>query len=403
VEQTAQGLVDIISEQGVFLGAGASLLFFFLQVYLDVGRVEARGWADNLKSAALLLGALVTMIFAFYSLHSEYERNTYAGAAESVIVPYYRNCVERVSEFAPEVKNEIVRARLARANPLAADENTSSLLQLECLALAVQRAPPGEDQTTQVGWLMQDVGLGDRLLRTDPNDPTSISATLYEMFGINTDKYLGIGRSLEISGDTPDPRYHEATLSEYWVANDCAIGIEGGACAERAYNVWGWRFSSFEALENQTVRQLLTAVPPEQGENTPEFQQLRTRLQKGENLNSTTPALVRFHLFPQNYYVGTVGRPEALEVFFLSLQDTADLSVREAFLRSGADDPLQLRRRDTPDNRAFIWVYVPTTPSEYRLATWRNLFAYLRGMRVDERVREVADRPTWERFFQRRS
>ncbi|MGE0743149.1 MAG: hypothetical protein AB7O98_17575 [Hyphomonadaceae bacterium] len=400
MEDTARGLLDVLSQQGVFIGAGASLLFFMLEIFFDLGRTEKRGFFENLKSAFLLLGAAATMVFAFFSLHSQYERKTFAARAASEIVPFYQHCVAEVMALPDETRAEIVENRLDRANPLAHQRDERSVLQFECLALAVQHSTPSPGQATQIGWLAQDASLGERLL-TAADDEASIAETLYRVFGVDTNEFLGIGRSLPITGDDRLSRYGEATMREYWASNGCVVtNIPGSPCDTRMQNAWGWRFSSMEQTGNYTLRQILADPDPairrlpDEGGDTPEYQALMRRLQAGGDLEEPTPILVRYHVFPESYYVGTLGRPEAREVFFSSLADAIDLPIREAFTRSGADDPMNLRA-GAPDNRAFVWIYVPTSRDDYRLATWRNLFFYLRDVRVDERIREAARRPSW--------
>lgn len=395
MRDTAQSIIDLVNNQGVFIGAGASLLFFLLEVFFDLGRTEKRSIWDNLKSAGLLFGAAGTMFYAFYSLYQNYEPVTHATRAERAIKAYYDRCLEGLTTLSAETRADIVSRRLQHVNPLNTDEVTQYLLQTDCLALALRRSPRGEDEHSQIAFLTQDITLGERLLRGDSDDETSIPATLYAMFGVDSSEFLGTGRSLPNVEDKTQSRYGDSRMREYWATNGCVVTtIKPEVCPHRMQHAWGWRFDSLSSVSELTLRQMLTdperRVPPDEGGDTPEFQAFLRRLADPRGIEEPNPILVRFHVFPQNYYLGTIGRPEARQVFYSSLADSIDLPIREAFIRSGADDPFETRS-DFPDNRAFVWIYIPETNDQYRQATWRNLFAYLRELRVDRRVRDAAE------------
>jgi hypothetical protein len=392
-------ILQLVNEQGAYIGAATALFFFLLEVFFDLGRTHKRSLVDNAKTAFLLLGAFASMFYAFWSLQNEYEPMTEASRARRAITAYYDRCLERVQTFGPELKADIVSDRLVHVRENDRERTTDWLLQLDCLALAFRNAPVGADQTAQVGWLNKDVALGEQLLRGAEDDETTIASTMYRMFGVDSSDFLGIGRSLPLAEESSHSRYSEAVMREYWAPNVCVVtSIDPTVCPRRWTRAWGWRFDSLNHVQDLSLREMLLdpqrAVLPMEGGDTIEYRQFLDRLGRPGGLEEPTHLLVRFHTFPNSFYLGTVGRPEARHVFLSSLADSIDLPIREAFRRSGARDPDETRQ-NAPDNRAFIWIYEPVTTDEYRLSTWRNLFAYLRELRVDSRVREAAEARDW--------
>lgn len=398
-------LLEVLGNQGTYIGAGTALILFLLEIILDFRRkTERRSFFDNAKSVVLLTAAGASIFYAFWSLQNQYEPISEASRAQREIVQYYNRCRERAVTLDAATKAEIVATRVAYVTDAQRRERlTTMLLQLDCLALALDNAPVGEDQTTQLGWLHKDVALGLELLsapapETDNGEPiaeSSISDTLYLLYGINSEDYVGIGRSLPVTDDQNRSRYSEAVMREYWVPNQCATtGRAEGICERRWPRAWSWTLPGSGDFGTMTLRELINTTPPDSGADTPEFARLKERLAREGGLEQPTELLVRFHTFPASFYVGTTGRPEARQVFFSSLADSIDLPVSQAFVRSGARDPAQLNQF-APDNTAFVWVYEPNTVEEYRIATWRNLFALLRSTPVDPRVREAAEARDW--------
>jgi hypothetical protein len=398
-------LLDVLGNQGTYIGAGTALILFLLEVILDFRRKgEKRNLFDNAKSVVLLAAAGASIFYAFVSLQNQYEPVSEATRARRDIVSYYERCRERAVALDDATKAEIVASRVIYVpDPGRRARLTTMLLQLDCLALALGHAPAGDDQRTQLGWLNKDVALGLDLLSApapenangEPIADASIADTLYLLYGINSEDYLGIGRSLPVTNDLNRSRYSEAVMREYWAPNQCATtGRAEGVCERRWPRAWGWTLQGSGDFGTMTLRELIMTIPPDSGGDTPEFARLKERLGREHGLEQPTELLVRFHTFPANFYVGTTGRPEARQVFFSSLADSIDLPVSEAFVRSGARDPAQLNQF-ADDNTAFVWVYEPNTVEEYRLATWRNLFALLRSTPVDPRIREAAEARNW--------
>jgi hypothetical protein len=88
-----------------------------------------------------------------------------------------------------------------------------------------------------------------------------------------------------------------------------------------------------------------------------------------------------------------VGRPEAQWVFFSSLAESVDMDIEQAFLLSGFSDPNE--QSSDEDTTAFIWVYEPQARREYTLASWSDLFSYLKRRSVAAPVEAIGNARQW--------
>jgi hypothetical protein len=400
IDGTVGQIADLVWRQGPYIGAFSALFFFLLEVFIDIGRTEKRSLSDNIKTGVILAAAFGSVFFAYRSMQLEYEPLSDASRAHREITSDYNRCRTRVMTLDAETKLSIVEQRLVHVRPGDEERTINWLLQLDCLALAVRNAPAGTIQRSQSGWLHQDVALGTLLLTGDEEDDTTIANTLYRMFGIDSERFLGVGRSLPRDEGNSGNRYGEAILREYWIPNVCAEErVNPAVCPTRVDNAWGWRFDSLNAIEDLSLRQLLTdparRVSPREGADTEAYQRLLERINRPGGLERPTQLLVRFGMFSENRYMGTLGRPEARYVFMSSVADAIDLPIREAFRLSGARD-VDESRFEGPDNRAFIWVYEPASAQDVTLATWSNLYPFLHNDRhIDARVREAAEARRW--------
>ncbi|MES1197241.1 MAG: hypothetical protein ABUL55_01325 [Pseudomonadota bacterium] len=402
MESVTDSLGQFIQQHGPEVGGVAALVFFLLEVFFELGRTEKKTLVENIKSFVLLSGAAVSILGAAKSFYDNYEARTPATIAAQTIHNYYTECVRRVGAYpaTSQTRWAIEQGRLSHLSASDQPQHATDALRVDCLALAVRQVETGREQLSQIGWLNKDVALGDKLLNDE-----AISDTLYTMFGINKADYLGIGRSMPSAPEEDlGSRYSEASVREYWAPNVCAVTtaiIQNGACPQRARRAWGWRFQDLNAIEHMTVRDVLMQGRPDEGGDTEEYKQLVERISAPTNPNTPrdtdalerpTALLVRFQVFQPDRYKGTVGRPLASEVFFSSLADVIDLPVRDAYGRSGADDP---NATQNSDRVAFMWVYQPQDTREYRPATWRNLFGHLRRMSVSLCVEKIATAPNW--------
>lgn len=396
-------IVEFLTKYGAEIGAGASLIFLLIEVFIEGGRPDKRSWKDNVKTGLLLAGAAVTMGFAYWSLQRNYEPMSATTFQAHTIRDFYDRCRARLEALPVTEQADLVGERFIRVPPDRRERAYPSALRHECLVLALQHSDEqmtlermhDRTPTRQSEWLYRDVALGNALLENFEEEG-SIGGVLYDVYGIDSEEFLGIGRSLPAaSADIPGDRYSEAVVREYLVPNQCAETIDATICATRSPRLWAWVFDSMESIDGKTVRDVLRDAAPRAGADTIEYQRLRERI-FGEqpDLHEPTVLLARFHMFSINHYVGSAGRPEARYVFFSSLEDVIDLPMRDAYARSGASDAFR-RNEGASDIRAFLWVYMPADGRGHWLATWRNLFLDLRRLRVHPRIREIATADKW--------
>ncbi len=390
-ELSTRTLLDFINEHGVTVSAAASLILFLMQVVIDNGRTEKRSMGALVRTCVLIGTAVLTMGYAIYGLYSKFEQKTQTTLAMEAIQSYYDRCSERMLSLSPERRQQLVGDRTARASAEKKEEVAIELLRYDCLSLAMKSYRDVNGQHTVSERLALDASLGARLL-ADGSDG-SISDTLYTMMGIKREEYTGLGRSLPISDNRgTDARYTEAVLQEYWVGNVCAETINTDVCPHRWPLTWAWRYQNLSELRQMTLRDLILTQEPAEGSGTPQLAAMRERVRTGA-WDEPTSLLVRFQIFPQQYYVGTIGRPEAQRVFFSSLAGSINLNVEDALLLSGQTDPNEESTAD--GSMVFIWVYEPQTTRDYLLASWSELFVYLRDRNVEAPIISIADAREW--------
>lgn len=399
-------LVDLIMKYGAEIGAGASLIFLLLEVFIEGGRPDRRSWKDNIKTVLLLAGAAVTMGFAYWSLQRNYEPMTSTTFQADTIREFYDRCRTRLETLSVEEQADLVGERFTRIAPERRADAYPIALRHDCLALAIRHADERMNEekmhpvepNRQTAWLYQDIALGNALLE-DFRADGSIGSVLYDVYGVNSEEFLGVGRSLPANNtdDANASRYSEAVVREYLAPNLCAEDFNKANCPQRSTRLWAWTFTSMEEVEGKTVRDILRDMAPRQGgeAGNVEYQRLRERvLGETPDFDEPTTLLARFHMFPKDFYVGTAGRPEARYVFFSNLEDVIDLPLREAYARSGADDAFR-RNESGREINAFLWIYMPADARGAWLATWRNLFIDLRRLRVHPRIQEIATAERW--------
>jgi hypothetical protein len=394
----SQTLLDFINQHGVTISAAASLILFLMQVALDNGRMEKRSLGAAVRSFVLICAAVLTMGYAIYGLYNNFEQKTQTTRAVDAIGKYYDRCSARIASLSPARQRQLVGERASRVRADDAEWVTTYLLRYDCLSLAMRAYNSSGGRHMVAEGLAHDTSLGARLLGRgsvageDASEGT-IADTLKAMMGIDREEFTGLGRSLPIVDTQSDRmRYTEALLSEYWAPNVCAETVNTDICPQRWPRAWAWRFTNLGDVRGMTLRQLILEMEPAAGSGTLQLEAMRDRLRTG-SLRDPTTLLVRFQIFPQRYYAGTVGRPEAQRVFFSSLAESAELEVQQAFLLSGMSDPNEQSTDD--DSTAFIWVYEPQTRREYTRASWSDLFVYLSRRNVEAPVAAIGNARNW--------
>jgi hypothetical protein len=388
-------LMRLASEYGVYIGAIASLIFFFFEIFFDLGRTEKRGLGANLKSTFLLLSAAGTTTFAIISLRNEFEPKPAASIASERIAESYDACRARV--FGGHVTQQQRAAMAGPVSMFAEDKQGEAIterLRLQCLAFAVQEVavvedaqPPSGSNDNAPTRLEYDVSLGERLLRGDNDDQETIAHVLKVMMGVYNDTFIGTGYTVPVSETDAESDYSDAALREYFAPNACAETINPQSCPRRSDTVWAFRFEDPEAVRQMRVSEVLNGSPRQGADSW-----ARVQARINERDWRRAPILIRFQAMPAEYYVGTVGRPLAEQVFFSSVEDTIDLTLEDAFRLSGETDVFGDQGGNTD---IFVWVYAPLNRNGYAMATWRNMLDLLRARPVDPALRDIARAERW--------
>lgn len=397
-EVNSRTLLDFINTHGVTISAAASLILFLMQVVIDSGRTEKKSGGAIVRTFVLIGCAVLTMGYAIYGLYSNFEQKTHTTRATEAIESYYDRCSERVSSLSPERQRQLLGERTSRVRPGDAERVSTYLLRYDCLSLAMRSYRAGTGQQTVSERLALDASLGARLLADGSEGGEdliegSIADTLKVMMGIDRDEFTGLGRSLPIVDNRGShSRYTEAFLREYWGPNLCAESIDTNICPQRWPRAWAWHLKNLADVRGMTLRQLILEIDPAEGAGTAQLEAMRERVRTG-SLTEPAALLVRFQIFPVQYYAGTVGRPEAQWVFFSSLAESVEMDIEQAFLLSGLSDPNEQSADD--ESTAFIWVYEPQVRREYRLASWSDLFAYLSTRNVEAPIIAIGNARDW--------
>ena len=358
-----------ISDNFIYIAGAIGILAYTYEIYHNIRRDGPRKSSDNVKTVIFLGSSIVSMFVAFYLFQSAYEIKHAATIAGGEIAQANENCLAHNPQ-----SNDASQAQAE--NPVS----------LQCLAYAFQAYAPQEASLSASTNLYQDVELGNALLQN-----ASMAATLKKYFGIKPASFLGTGFSVPSSQNEPESDaetgYGDVRAREYFVLNSCAEKMPGGQCDTRNGAAWAWTLDT-NNLASKSVEDVVLRALPNDGRD-----EYKAFLNDWQLHPLGGPLLIRFGKFQSKYYVGTVGRPEAVYVFFSSYEDTKGLSLRDAFLASGATEKDLDERKE--GEKLFVWVVAPFGAAQHRyLATWHNLFVLLRGIDVDERVKEFAEFPS---------
>ena len=207
-------------------------------------------------------------------------------------------------------------------------------------------------EPTEAHVLRRDQAVADVLLSYE-----SVREIFYQRFGIDKD-FLGTGMSKPL-GQTP---YSLASVHEYLIDNH----------PDTHAHVWLWEITSLGKSFSEPIQTLLAGdkgrVPPNNHKKgTTSFEDdLKVILLRVKNKDHPIPPLIRFARFDKAVYKGTVGRPEATQVFTSNLSEVWDLTIQQAAEKSG------YRYRNRGDT-LFVWVFVPYHSNEFTPATWRQV------------------------------
>ncbi|MDX2276349.1 MAG: hypothetical protein NW206_12930 [Hyphomonadaceae bacterium] len=393
-ESLLVGVRGLIGVHGVVIGAGASLIFYLLEVFFNLNRPDGkRTFGDNAKSAFLLVCAVGAMAGGVHSFYQNYEVKSQTTTAAEVVTAIYDQCRANV-EAAPEAqKIAMVGEDVVARMTFDQERRVLWMLRHQCLALAIQSLKPGTETLTQSGLLARDVSFGARILSFAPDEEGSIADTLWRIYGVGTADFIGTGHTVPRPRPDSVSSYSTAVLREYWVPNTCVTTrLAPELCPNRNLSAFYWRFHNTDPVARQTVRELLLGFIPDDADATA-YEELTRRLTTPDGVEGErgeAPLLVRFQIFSESRYKGQFGRVENQQVFFSSLEDSIDLPLAEAFRLSGESDPAAADPTSEPDTVSFVWVYMPQSMNQFRLATWTNLFLMLRNVRVSTELRALA-------------
>jgi hypothetical protein len=377
----ARGIFDFFYQYNVYFAGAIGFLAYLFEIYSNLRHGGDRGIWGHLRSFGLLAFTGIMTTLAFFSFNQNYEPKDGPAVAAEAIKKTYGDCLARTSSI-DKADKEKIEGQPHGGHPI----------KLQCLALAMQRALPTVTSTDPETALREDVELGSRLLK-DKKGQTAIADGLYDFYGINAQTFLGTGYSIPSPTEESDGQYSDAKVREYLVPNYCAVKM-APLCPEKEPDVWGWRLDP-HLLTNLSVRDLLCRIKPEDG--VAEYRKFIRpwcfhRAALDVSADKSDPVLIRFQNFPEGYYKGTVGRANAVYVFFSNLEQASPLSLREAARQSGST----AREIDNlaPNRKVFVWLVAPGDKSaSRRLATWQKLFALIKSISVDRRIVAKVDNP----------
>jgi hypothetical protein len=364
MESELKSILPFVSEYGVYFAGIAALISYLSEVYSSLKRTgPATAWT-NFKMLGRLAITTASVAVGFFIVSAQYEKKSPVAQSADHIISGYHGCLDSVNSLpGPE------QARIAKSLRPA---------ELQCLAYAIQRDPPDHTSADAAIALAEDMELGQRLLHDRASDHPA-GNVLYDYFGIHGDTFLGTGSSVP-SDDTE--KYSSARVREFLTPNACAE-VSCPPARARQDTVWAWSIAP-DQLSKFSVNDILVHEPPHAG--GADLSQLWASHGRDD---TPSPWLIRFARIPAGKYQGTTGKPNAAYVFFSDLSQLQDLSLRDAFARSGATT--QDLDEEDPTRKIFIWIEAPPENGDFtKVATWHNVFALLQKTYVDRAVYNAA-------------
>jgi hypothetical protein len=218
------------------------------------------------------------------------------------------------------------------------------------------KIPSLPNSHTEADVLRRDQAIADVLVSY-----AGVKKILARRLGIYED-FLGTGLSKPL-GPTP---YSFTSVHEYFVENQ----------SDTHPHVWLWKLSPPGTGFSIPVQTLISGdgervAPDNHQKGSRDFDdELKEILLRVKNKHHPLPPMIRFARFDQVKYKGTLGRPEAAQVFTSNLSEVWDLTIQQAAEKSG------YRYKDNGDT-LFIWVFVPYHSNEFAPATWRQVIERL--------------------------
>jgi hypothetical protein len=252
--------------------------------------------------------------------------------------------------YGEEVQSKEWHSWRARVHEILSPEPVTEKTLAEALRVKLPGLP---NSPSEAEILRRDQAIADVLLSYD-----GVRKILAKRFGIYKD-FLGTGLSKPL-GPTP---YALTAVHEYLVENH----------RDTHPHIWLWKFDPPSKAFSQTLQSLIAGesdriFPDNHQKKTRDFEsELSEILLRVKNKHHPLPPMVRFARFNHENYRGTLGRPEAFQVFTSNLSEVWDLTIQQAAEKSG------YKYKEGGDT-LFIWVFVPYHSNEFAPATWRQVF-----------------------------
>ncbi len=277
-------------------------------------------------------------------------------------IPFFSLLFFSISAFAiyqlwePKDQWDIWSDKIANSIDNCPKQEGSYCVQ-NALEKQIKNMPPVREPNNTAELFYHDMRAGEALLRIE-----QIRKSFDKYFGIKSDTFIGSGATVPwVEG----AEYKNAQAREYLIPN----------FPETNKFVWTWRLSPEQVVaRGMTVENLIENMAPDESSNREyDISNIKQTLKERMYDPSEQPPVIRFQQFSEKKYQGTMGRPEALRVFAVSLADVYNMKLQHAVRASGFTyDEDNAHQSDT---RLFIWIYIPFHNKEVVPATWGNVIS----------------------------
>jgi len=235
-------------------------------------------------------------------------------------------------------------------------------------ALKAHKSPAPDPDASVAARFQADINKA-RLLDQIP----AAREELRKRFGIYADDFLGTGFSAPNAASISERSYAAAWNREYLVKNLCAEAADPKACPQATPGFFAFALTpdEFQAARARSVEEIWIARAKAAGraDLVPEIQA------KLAAPDPAKPVLLRLSAFDKKYYVGLTGRPDSERVFFADLGGVEKRTLSDALASTGSAALVQNGLK--PDERLFVWIYLPGDQSTFTIASWASVFDLL--------------------------